>query len=86
MTESGITPGKGVTINTTTTPADLSSAEDRTLVGRISNYVFVNRTFAWDIDFERQIAALTPEQVRDALRRHLDPAKLAVIKAGDFKD
>ena len=39
-------------------------------------YLFVKRTFAWDIDFEDKIAALTPEQVNAALRRHIDPAKL----------
>jgi zinc protease len=64
----------------------ISRTQDRSLVGRISTYLYVNRTFEWDVEFEKQIAALTPEQVRDALRRHLDPAKLAVIKAGDFKD
>jgi zinc protease len=33
---------------------------------------------------ERQIAALTPKSVVEALRRHLDPAKLSTVKAGDF--
>ncbi|WP_309619535.1 RNA polymerase sigma factor [Salinibacterium sp.] len=37
VTESGITPGKGATIDTTTTPADLNNAEDRTLVGRAAD-------------------------------------------------
>jgi predicted Zn-dependent peptidase len=45
-----------------------------------------DRTFAWDIDFERTIASLTAAEVRDAMRRHLDPAKFAVMKAGDFKE
>ncbi len=60
--------------------------QDRNLVGRMSQYLFVGRTFAWDADFEKRIAALTPAEVRDAMRRHLDPAKLVVMKAGDFKD
>ena len=60
--------------------------QDRNLIGRLSLYLFVNRTFAWDIDFERKIAALTPAQVRDAMRRHLDLSKIAVVKVGDFKD
>jgi zinc protease len=37
------------------------------------------------VDFEKRIAALTPAEVQAALRRHVDPAKLAVTKAGDFK-
>jgi zinc protease len=30
-------------------------------------------------------AALTPEQVNAAVRRHLDPSALVIVKAGDFK-
>ncbi len=63
----------------------LGRAQDRALAARISNYLYVGRTFAWDIEFEKRIAALTPEQVRDALRRHVDPKKLSVLKAGDFR-
>jgi zinc protease len=63
----------------------LSRAQDRALAGRLSHYLFVNRTFAWDIDFEAKVAALTPQQVNGALRRHIDPAKLAVVVAGDLK-
>ena len=63
----------------------LSRAQDRALAGRLSHYLFVNRSFAWDIDFEAKIAALTPQQVNAALRRHIDPAKLAMVVAGDLK-
>ncbi len=64
----------------------IGRTQDRNLVGRLSLYLFTNRTFAWDMDFERKIAALTPDELRAALARHLDPARLAVLKAGDFKD
>ena len=63
----------------------LSRAQDRSLAARLANYLFIGRTFAWDVEFEKRIAALTPLEVRDALRRHLDPAKLSVLKAGDFR-
>jgi zinc protease len=62
----------------------LARTRDEALNARLAHYLFVERTFAWDIDFERRIAALTPGEVRDALRRHLDLARLAVTKAGDF--
>ena len=39
----------------------------------------------WDIEFEKKIAALTPEQVIAALHRHIDPARLAVLSPGDLK-
>jgi zinc protease len=63
----------------------LARTNDASLTGRLATYLFLNRTFAWDVEFERRIAALTPAEVQAALKRHLDPAKLAVSKAGDFK-
>jgi zinc protease len=63
----------------------MARTQDRSLVGRLGMYSFAKRTFAWDIEFESRIAALTPAQVNAALRRHLDPARLSIVKAGDFK-
>ena len=53
--------------------------------GRLASYLYLDRTFAWDTDLENRIAALKPDEVRDALRRHIDLKKLSVLKAGDFK-
>jgi zinc protease len=63
----------------------LARSQDRALAGRIGHYLFVKRTFAWDVEFEAKIAALTPQQVNAALRRHIDPARLSVVVAGDLK-
>jgi zinc protease len=63
----------------------LARTQDGALVARLAHYLYLERTFAWDIDFERRIAALTPGELREALRRHLDLARLAVTTAGDFK-
>jgi zinc protease len=63
----------------------LARSQDRALASRIGHYLFVKRTFAWDIEFEAKIAALTADQVNAALRRHIDPAKLAMVVAGDLK-
>jgi zinc protease len=63
----------------------LARTNDGSLAGRLATYLFLDRTFAWDVDFEKRIAALTPAEAHAALKRHLDPAKLAVTKAGDFK-
>jgi zinc protease len=63
----------------------LARSQDRALASRLGHYLFVKRTFAWDVDFEKKIAALTAEQVNAALRRHIDPARLAVVVAGDLK-
>jgi zinc protease len=63
----------------------LARSQDRALASRLGHYLFVKRTFAWDVEFEAKIAALTPDQVNAALRRHIDPARLSVVVAGDLK-
>ena len=45
---------------------------------------FLGRTIAWDAELDRKVAALTPAAVKAALERHLIPAKISIIKAGDF--
>ena len=63
----------------------LARTQDRALASRIGSYLFIKRTFEWDIDLESKIASLTPAQVNDALRKYIDPAKLSLVMAGDFK-
>jgi zinc protease len=62
----------------------LGRSNDAAVAGRLVSYLVLDRTFAWDEDLERKVAALTPQSVLDAMRRHIDPARLSVIKAGDF--
>ncbi|HEY7546452.1 MAG TPA: pitrilysin family protein, partial [Blastocatellia bacterium] len=59
-------------------------AQDGGLARSLAAYLFINRTLAWDEEFEKKIAALTPEQINAAMRRWIDPAKITIIKAGDF--
>ena len=62
----------------------LSRTQDGALAGRLANNLYLGRRFAWDADFDAKIAALTPQQIQNALKRHLDPLKLSIVKAGDF--
>ncbi|HEY7910554.1 MAG TPA: insulinase family protein, partial [Blastocatellia bacterium] len=62
----------------------VARAQDRELASRLSAMTYYGRTLAWDIDMEKKIAALTPEQINGAMRRHIDLAKLSIFKAGDF--
>jgi len=62
----------------------VSRAQDAGIVRKLAQYRFLNRTFGWDADLEKKIGALTPADIVAALRRHIDPAKLTIIKAGDF--
>ena len=54
------------------------------LVGSLAHYLFVGRTLAWDVEFEKKVMALDAAQIRAALQRHLVPSKFTIVKAGDF--
>jgi zinc protease len=62
----------------------VSRAQDNELAGRLSSYLFLNRKLDFDAEFEKKVEALTPEQVASAMRKHIDAAKITIIKAGDF--
>jgi zinc protease len=62
----------------------VSRAQDRELASRLNSYLYLGRTLAWDADFEKKVSDLTPEQIVAAFRKHLDPNKITVMKAGDF--
>ena len=62
----------------------VSRAQDPSLSGTLNNYLYLNRNMNWDADFEKKMESLTPEQVNAALKRHIDPSKISIIKAGDF--
>jgi zinc protease len=62
----------------------VSRAQDNELAGALATGLYLNRTLAWDAELEKKIEALTPEQIVAAMRKHIDPAKITIIKAGDF--
>jgi zinc protease len=62
----------------------VNRSQDAGLSSRLNDYLFIKRTLAWDEDFEKKIAALTPDQIVSAMRKWIDPAKISIVKAGDF--
>jgi zinc protease len=79
-------------------PAELSDAQkayletqkvgrtaDAAIAGQITSNLYLGRTFAHARELETRIAALTPEDVKTAFRKYIDPKKLVIIRAGDFK-
>ena len=64
--------------------SQLARSEDAQLTNTLVSQGFFKRTFARDEDMERKIAALTPAQIVEAMRRHIDPKKITIVKAGDF--
>ncbi|HTS30149.1 MAG TPA: pitrilysin family protein [Bryobacteraceae bacterium] len=59
--------------------------EERSLVATLTQRERFDRTLKWDDELEAKVAALTPDQVSQAFRRHIDPSALTVVRGGDFK-
>ncbi len=62
----------------------VSRAQDRELANRMMNNLFNGRTLAFNAELEKKVGDLTNEQILAALRKHLDPTKISIVKAGDF--
>ena len=59
-------------------------AQDAGLAAAWVANLHINRTFQYSKEFEAKINALTAAQIVAAFRKHVDPAKISVVKAGDF--
>lgn len=58
---------------------------DSYLAGTLNYYLELGRDFSWNAQKEAKVAALTPEKVNAAIKKHLDYSKMITVKAGDFK-
>ena len=64
---------------------NVSRSQDRELVGRLSGYLYLDRTLEWDADFEKRVAALTVADVNAAVKRWIKPEAITIVEAGDFE-
>ncbi len=62
----------------------LGRTQDGALVAKLAGNLYLGRRLAWDADFDARIAAVTPQQIQEALKKYLAPHKLSIVKAGDF--
>ncbi len=58
---------------------------DAALAGQIVANLDLGRKFEHTKETEKRIAALTPDDVKMAFRKYVDPKKLVIVRAGDFK-
>jgi zinc protease len=58
---------------------------DGAIASQIVSNLETGRTFAFTAEQEKAILALTTAKVKDAFRKYIDPKKLVIIRAGDFK-
>ena len=63
----------------------MNRSEDGSLVHALTSRDYDGRTMAWDEELEKKIAALTPDEIAKAVRKHIDVAQISIVKAGDFK-
>jgi zinc protease len=61
-----------------------SRAQDAGLASSLANNLYFGRTYAFSAASEAKIAALTTADVNAALRKHIVPANITIIKAADF--
>jgi zinc protease len=62
----------------------VSRTSDAAIAGQIAGNLHLGRTFAHATELEKRIGSLTPEDVKTAFRKYVDPKKLVIIRAGDF--
>jgi zinc protease len=60
-------------------------SQDQQLVRLIAAREEYERTLDWDTQMDAKVEALTVDQINAAFKRHVDPAALSIVKAGDFK-
>ena len=59
-------------------------SSDTSVANILLGNMFLGRTMAFTAEQEAAIAALTPDAILAAMRRHIDVAKMSVFRGGDF--
>ena len=63
----------------------IGRSTDGALLNLMVSHEQLERPFTWDSNLEEKIRTMTVDQVNAAFRKHIDPASLSIVKAGDFK-
>jgi len=64
---------------------ELSRSNDRGIASKLDRSLRTGQTLTYDADLETKVGALTSEQVLAALKKYVDPKRLVIVTAGDFK-
>lgn len=59
-------------------------SKDETLAATLNSTSLNNRTMQRYADLETRINSLSADEVKKAMRKHVDPKKLVIVTAGDF--
>ena len=64
---------------------NVSRANDRELARTLAGREYLGRTLKWDETLEAKVKALTNAQILAAMKKFIDPSKISMVQAGDFK-
>ena len=64
--------------------AQRQRSSDEAVASILNEYLFLDRTMEFVAQQEASIDALTPDDLLAAMRRHIDPEKMSIFRAGDF--
>ena len=64
--------------------AQRQRSSDDAVASILNEYLFLDRTMEFVARREAAIEALTPDDLLAAMRRHIDPEKMSIFRAGDF--
>ena len=62
-----------------------SRNEDASVLGMLDSQLYYGFTMQREAEYEQALQSLTVDQVNAALRRHIDPARISFVAAGDFQ-
>ena len=62
----------------------IARTQDAGLAGKLSAYLDLGRTMAFDAELEAKVHGLSLDAVNAAFRKYLDPSQVNMVKAGDF--
>ncbi len=57
---------------------------DESLVAMLTDHILGGRSIDVDEEIDRRIGAATLAEVNAAVRTYIDPARLVIVRAGDF--
>ncbi len=64
----------------------VSRSSDGSVVGQMASNLHLDRTFEFIGQREQRLSQLTAGDIHAAFKKHIDPAILVIVRAGDFKE
>jgi zinc protease len=64
---------------------EVQRTDDANLARMLAENLRAGRSMQYYADLEKKIQAATPEQVDEAFRKRVNPARMIIVEAGDFK-